>query len=125
MARTKGRASRRDWASQRLRDAAEKVREADTPEKVADAEGMALDAREELDALGAEVGEWATNIEERFSNTEKYERLREAEDALSQAVGDLDGDAPTDTEEEREGTAAAWETVADEADGVEFPGMYG
>lgn len=45
---------------------------------VGDVEGAYSDLQE----LGSEMGEWRDNLEEKFSSTEKYERVSEAADAL-------------------------------------------
>lgn len=52
-----------------------KVREA----SLADA---ANEAYSELQSLGEEMREWADNLEEKFSNTERYSRVSEAADTL-------------------------------------------
>lgn len=51
----------------------------------------------ELESLGEEMGEWRDSLEERFSSTEKYERVSEVADTLENIVGnkpDVDDDTP-------------------------------
>lgn len=48
------------------------------------------DALSEIESLRDEMQEWADNMEEKLSHTEKYERVREAADALESAVTDVD-----------------------------------
>lgn len=48
-------------------------------ESIGDALGSAMS---ELESLGEEMRSWADNIEEKFSNTEKYERVSECADTL-------------------------------------------
>ena len=47
-------------------------------------------ARFEAEALHDEMQEWASNLEERFSTTDKYSRVSETADALDSVVSDLE-----------------------------------
>lgn len=123
----------------------------------------------ELTGLGEEMRSWADSLEEKFSSTEKYERVTEAADALEnlsepdipdsvknlevtfvdppqrrrgysradrcaqacyileQCIGVLDEFVGEDDEKLADAIELkdAIEQAKDEAEGVEFPGMYG
>lgn len=56
-------------------------REAPPPRQSTVSDAVA-DAFSEFEALAEEMGQWRDNIEEKFSATEKFERVSEAADAL-------------------------------------------
>lgn len=131
----------------------------------------ASEAFGELQSLAEEMGSWRDGLEEKFSHTEKYERVSSAADALEQlsepevpeeltdikvefvrlpqrrrgysradrcgqAVYVLDtcvqalqeyvdDDKNKDKVDEAQNLIDELERLKDEAEGVEFPGMYG
>lgn len=83
----------------------------------------------ELEELKDEISTWADNIEEKFSGTDKYERLRECQQYLESAVEALQGIDLRDAEEvadlDLDSIESEVQTVEDEAGNAEFPGMFG
>ncbi len=55
-----------------------------------------LDAFSELECLGEEMREWASNMEEKFSSTQKYEDVSNAADTLDHLSEPSTDDIPED-----------------------------
>jgi chromosome segregation ATPase len=157
MARHKSRAKRCGEATSQLADAAAKLAEvADEIDGLEDDAkptteqqtawtktlGEAEDAwnagTSEIESLADEMRQWEENIQEKFSQTSKYETVSGSADTLENARDELQGiDWPTlpEAEADREKWDELKETLVEasgtieeqqnEADNAEFPGMYG
>lgn len=94
----------------------------------------------EIRNLADEMTSWRDNIEEHFSQTDKYERVSEAADTLEQAADDLENIEEPTAPEIKEGTekskveeytsdlieaADSIESAASDAENVEFPTARG
>lgn len=94
----------------------------------------------EVMLLGEEMRNWVEQIQEHFSQTEKYERVSEAADTLENADSELqsvswptvpeaslapDCDLCREYADMLEEIADTIENVVGELEGVEFPGMFG
>lgn len=154
MAKYKSRAKRCSEACDTLRGIAEgwravagEIREAIGDEERQDTFALALkepelieDAVSVLEELKDELQSWFDNLPEGFQQGDLGSRLEEAVGNLDSAQSTLDAvsvpDLPADDHAQ---DAAAWEEIAeqaetaadeidggaDEAEGTEFPGMYG
>lgn len=107
-------------------------------DKVSDAESKVADAGSEISGLYDEIDEWRSNMEEKFSQTDKYQRLEDCASQLDAAKDPLENaDWPTlpvvsAPQDVWEGFASDLRQViddltsaCDEAEAAEFPGMYG
>lgn len=119
----------------------------------------------EFETLGQEMADWGDNIEEKFSTTEKYERIREAQELLEglsepdvpDSLGKIEVTVPqimkrrpsradrlsnacialdvvmdaleavegADNKDDAEALRAELDNEKSNAEGVEFPGMFG
>jgi len=91
---------------------------------------------EEINALAEEMGSWRDNIEEKFSQTQKFEDVSTAADALENAQNELEGVTIPSTvnvankadleslAEDLHTAAQEIESGRNEAEGVDFPGKF-
>lgn len=126
MARYKSRATRASEQASEWRDVAQELRDAGTREE-GDEALVRLD-QSELGSLKEEMESWRDNIQEKFSQTQKYEDVSAACEALDGIdLSELEGksyDDQADFEGNHEDDADALDGMADELEGVDFPGMY-
>jgi chromosome segregation ATPase len=157
MARYKSRAKRCGEATSQLSDASSKL-----DEIASEIEGLEDDAKpttdqqaawaktlgaaedewnlgtSEIESLAEEMRQWEENIQEKFSQTSKYETISGSAETLENARDELQG-IEWPTLPDADGDREAWDTFGEalaevssalgdqesEAGNAEFPGMYG
>ena len=126
MARYKSRAKRAGECADAWRAVADELRNA---ESKADGENAVsnLDLSE-WESLKEEMESWRDNIEETFSQTQKYEEVSEAAETLGNIdLSEFEGkeyDGKDDFEDSHEADADMIDAAAEELESVSFPGMY-
>ena len=126
MARYKSRAKRASECAEGWHEVANKLRDADTQEDGQNAlEGLDIS---ELESLKEEMESWRDNIEEKFSQTQKYEEVSEAAETLGNIdLSEFEGkeyDGKDDFEDSHKADADMIDAAAEELESVSFPGMY-
>ncbi len=121
----KSRATRASEQASLWRDIADKLEELsqETFVKVEDAQNI-LDelSISELESLMEEMTSWRDNMEERLSNTPKYEEVSAACEELESI--DLSGIETISDTDEIDNIVEELRSAADILEGVSFPGMY-
>jgi hypothetical protein len=124
------RAKRASKLADELKSAADKLREISGDDDMKDEDKIkaAQDVLEDVDLsegseLQEEMENWRDGLADtNLANSEKFSRIEEAADTL----GNIDWDVPSiDSVDEIDSAATDLDNIADELEGVDFPGMYG
>lgn len=101
-----------------------------TAEEIAKIEDLFCYDLGEVEAIKDEITTWRENIEEKFSQTQKYSDLEECEQTIESAKDELEthqgvGTFDADSYDDIESAISDVESACDELEGVSFPGMFG
>jgi DNA repair exonuclease SbcCD ATPase subunit len=129
----KSRAKRLSEVISDIRSELEKVREIQEDKKKSDEQKLkeineiltCIDASE-IESLKDEISEWKSNIEEKFSATQKYADLEDCESTLEEGYSEIEQYLQeVDSLDMVEDTIASIESGLDTCEGASFPGMFG